>query len=199
MFGALPGHPQPAQGQANRFVADQPRGQPLGETDLGGPCERPPTRRLAERPWTLVQQGPQGLAGPSIEDDRQGMRSRRLRLQRCEAALLKGVNGIAHSLVGAVQVAGNRGRRLALGTGEEDLAAAYGKGGRGPKTGLQGGPLVRRERAYIQWCLHTQQYTTCPKTSIGSALGAHDRGADREGHDESSDWRAVGNGAAGQA
>src|SRR4029453_9303 len=39
-------------------------------------------------------------------------------------------------------------RRLALGTGEEALAAADGKGGRGPEPGLPGGPLVRRERVY---------------------------------------------------
>ena len=55
---------------------------------------------------------------------------------------------VAHGLIGAAQLARNRGGRLALGTGEEDLAAAYGKGGRGPETGLQGCPLVRRERAY---------------------------------------------------
>jgi len=61
---------------------------------------------------------------------------------------VKGMNGIAHRLIGAAQIVYKRGGRLALGTGEEDLAAAYGKGGRGPETGLQGCPLVRRERAY---------------------------------------------------
>jgi hypothetical protein len=30
--------------------------------------------------------------------------------------------------------------------------------------------LVRRERAYIQWCLHTKKYTTCPTTFIETAL-----------------------------
>src|SRR5712691_2137256 len=82
------------------------------------------------------------------------------------------MNGIAHRLVGAVQVACNGGRRLPLGTGEEDRAAAYRKGGRRPEPGLQGSPLVRRERAHKSGCLHTQEYTTCPKGSIGSALGA---------------------------
>ena len=35
-----------------------------------------------------------------------------------------------------------------------------------------GGPLARRKRAHTSGCLHTQEYTTCQKTSIGSALGA---------------------------
>ena len=39
-------------------------------------------------------------------------------------------------------------RRLALSTGKENLAAADGKGGRRPETGLQCCPLVRREQAY---------------------------------------------------
>jgi hypothetical protein len=42
MFGPLPGHPHPAEGQSNRFVADLSRGEALGETDLGGQRERPP-------------------------------------------------------------------------------------------------------------------------------------------------------------
>jgi hypothetical protein len=58
------------------------------------------------------------------------------------------MHSVADSLSGATQVVRHCGGRLALGTGEEPLAAAYGKGGRGPETGLQGGPLVRRERAY---------------------------------------------------
>jgi hypothetical protein len=62
--------------------------------------------------------------------------------------LVEGMQRVAHGLLGAAQVVCNRGGRLALGTGEEELAAAYGKGGRGPETGRQGGPLVRRERAY---------------------------------------------------
>src|SRR5262249_1444941 len=70
MFGSLPGPTQAAEGQPHGFVADQARGEALGETDLGGQGERPPTGRLAERPWTLVQAGLKGLAGPRIEDDR---------------------------------------------------------------------------------------------------------------------------------
>ena len=50
---------------------------------------------------------------------------------------MEGVNSIADGLVGAVQGAGNGGRGLPLGTGEEDLAAAYRKGGRRPETGLE--------------------------------------------------------------
>ena len=71
-----------------------------------------------------------------------------MRLQRRETALVEGMQGVAHGLIGAAQGVRNRRGRLALGTAEEDLAAAYRKGGHGPETGLQGCPLVRRERAY---------------------------------------------------
>ena len=71
-----------------------------------------------------------------------------MRLEHGEAALMERMDGVAYGLVGTVQVRCHGGGRLALGTGKEDLAAADGKGGRGPETGLQRGPLVRRERAY---------------------------------------------------
>ena len=58
------------------------------------------------------------------------------------------MNSVAYGLVSAVQGACNRSRWLPLGTGEEYLAATYRKGGRGPETGLEGSPLVRRERAH---------------------------------------------------
>ena len=95
-----------------------------------------------------MQQRPERFAGASIEDRRGGVRSRREGLQHRETALMKRMNGIAYGLVGAAQVARHRGRWLPLGTGEEDLAAPDGKGGRGPEPGLQGCPLVRREQAH---------------------------------------------------
>jgi hypothetical protein len=72
-----------------------------------------------------------------------------LRLQHRETALVERMNDVADGLLGTTQVVGNRGGHLALGTGEQDLAAAHGKGGRRPEPGLEGGPLVRQKRAYI--------------------------------------------------
>ncbi len=148
MLGPLPRHPQPTQGQSNGFVADQPRRETLGETDLGGERERPPARGLAKRPRTLMQQRPQGLAGSSIEDGRRGVRARREGLEHRETTMMEGMNDVTYGLIGAAEAASNRGRRLALGTGEEDLAAADSKGGQRPETGLKRSPLVRRERAH---------------------------------------------------
>ena len=54
MLGPLPGYSQPAEGQANGFVADESRRQALGETDLGGERQCPPAGGLAEGPRTLV-------------------------------------------------------------------------------------------------------------------------------------------------
>ena len=71
-----------------------------------------------------------------------------MRLQRGETALVDRMKRVADGLIGAAQVVRNRCGRLTLGTGKEDLAAAYGKGGRGPETGLESCPLVRRERVY---------------------------------------------------
>ena len=124
-------------------------GEALGKTDLGGQRERPPARGLAERPGTLVQEGPQGFAASGVEDCGGGVWPGRLRLQRRKTALVERMNGIAYRLVGAAQVVRNRSGRLALGTGEQALAAAHGKGRRRPETGLERCPLVCRERAYI--------------------------------------------------
>ena len=148
MFGAFPGHAQSAEGHPNGFIADQPRREPLSATALGGKLKGPPAGRLAEGPWTLVQQRPEGLADLWGEDGRRRVRTRRERMEHRETALVEGMNGIADRWVGTVQLPGNRGGRLAFGTGEKDLATTDGKGGRGPETGLQGDPLVRRERAY---------------------------------------------------
>jgi hypothetical protein len=109
---------------------------------------RPWAKLTSAASWTLVQQRPEGFADSCIENGRGGVRSGRKGLQHCEAALVEGMNRAAHGLIGAAQVVRNRGGRLALGTGQEDLAAAYSQGGRGPETGLQRCPLVRRERAY---------------------------------------------------
>jgi hypothetical protein len=43
---------------------------------------------------------------------------------------MQGMNGVAHCLVAAVQLAGNGRGGLPRGIGEENLAAAYGKSGR---------------------------------------------------------------------
>jgi len=95
-----------------------------------------------------MQQRPERVASPSIEEGRRGVRSGGAGLQRRETTLMEGMQDVAHRLIGTAQVARNHGSGLALGTGQQDLAAAYRKGGRGPETDLERGPLVRRERAH---------------------------------------------------
>jgi hypothetical protein len=143
----------------------------LGDTDLGSQGEGPAAGGRAARAGTLRQQRPQGLAGARVEDGRDRMGAGRLRLQGSKTALVACLERVADGRLGAAQSLGNPSGRLALGTGEQDLAAAYSKGGRRPETGLQGGPLVRQEWAYISRCLHVYEYTTCSKTFIGIALG----------------------------
>jgi hypothetical protein len=48
MLDILSGHPQPAEGQPHGFVAEQPRREAWGETDLGSKGERLPTGGLAQ-------------------------------------------------------------------------------------------------------------------------------------------------------
>jgi hypothetical protein len=148
VFGPCPRHAQAAEGGTNCFVADKPRGEALGETDFGRQGESPSAGGLAIRPRAVVQQRPESLAGASVEDHSDRMRPRRLRPQRRKTALMERMNGVAHALVGAAEGTRNGGGRLPFGTGEEHLAAAYRKGGRGPETGLQSCPLVRHEQAY---------------------------------------------------
>src|SRR5262249_8716770 len=73
MFGPLPRHAQAAEGHTNGFVADQPRGETLGKTHLGGQRQCPPAGGLARRAWTFVEQRSQGLADPRGEHRRRGM------------------------------------------------------------------------------------------------------------------------------
>jgi len=96
----------------------------------------------------VVPQGPEGLAGPSLEEGRDGVRARGEGLEHRAAAWVQRLHGLADRLSGATPVVCHRGGRLPLGTGEEPLAPADGTGGRGPEPGLHGCPLVRRERAY---------------------------------------------------
>jgi hypothetical protein len=126
MLGPLPGPPEAAEGQTNGCVTDQARREAMGATDLGGQCEGPPAGGRAQCPWTLRQQRLQGLAGPSLEDGRRGVRARREGLQHGETALVAGMNDVAHGLIGPAEAASNHGRRLALGTGQKPLAAADG-------------------------------------------------------------------------
>jgi hypothetical protein len=48
----------------------------------------------------------------------------RLRLQRGKTTLVERMHRVADGLLGAAQGVGTRGCHLALGTGEQDLAAA---------------------------------------------------------------------------
>ena len=153
MLGPLPGHPHPPQGSSHGCVAAEPRGEALGATALGGERERPPARGRAKRPRPLMPPRPQGLAGPRSEEGRRGVRARRQGLEHSEPAMLAGMNDVAYGLSGAAEAASHRGRRLALGTGEEELAAVDGTGGRSPTSGLPRRPLVRRERAHKEGCL----------------------------------------------
>jgi hypothetical protein len=93
-------------------------------------------------------QRPEGLAGPDVDKRSRGVRACRQGSQDGEPAPLASMERVAPGLSGAAQVVRHGGRRLALGTGEEAVTATPRKGGRRPETGLQRGPLVRRERAY---------------------------------------------------
>ncbi len=85
--------------------------------------------------------------------------------------LVEGMDGVAHGLVVAPQRTGNRRSMVAIGTGEQNVAAAHGKGGGRTEACLQRGPLVGRKWPDKKWCLHTEQCTTCPTTFSETALG----------------------------
>jgi hypothetical protein len=60
----------------------------------------------------------------TLEDGAERLGAARVRLQRCEPQGIEGVDRLAHHLVVAAQLAGNRGGPLTPRTGQQNLAAS---------------------------------------------------------------------------
>jgi hypothetical protein len=95
--------------------------------DLGGQSERPQARRLAKKPWGLMQQVAQLVARRRVQR-RLGTRGtvRTLR-QTAHAPYVEGTNDVADGLDRAAEELGNGFRGLPLGTGQHDLRTPYAK------------------------------------------------------------------------
>src|SRR5262245_19846260 len=97
-------------------------------------------------------------------------RDMRPKPQTIQAPLGKGLEPIVNCLARAPQVAGNRGRRLALGTRQQNVAAPYCKGIRCTTSALQGRALVLSEWSYKRLWFHNQYDTAkmafCPITLL---------------------------------
>jgi hypothetical protein len=117
VLGPRPTHAERPERQANRLAPDLAWGQPLREADRCGPCQRPPTGRLAKRARTRVQEGTSALPSLRVEDGLRLVGPGRLGLEGPHAPLLEGMNGMADRWVVATQGARDGGGVLALGHG----------------------------------------------------------------------------------
>ncbi len=103
----------------------------MGKGDLSSQFEGPDAGFFAKGARTLVQEGTELVKRACIKESMDGVGTRGARLEGVDAALMEVVDGVADGLIIAAQRASNGGSGLALGAGEEHLAAAQGKGGRG--------------------------------------------------------------------
>jgi hypothetical protein len=129
MFRALPPHVEARKGHGHGCPTDLARRNALSVGHGSGERQRPDTRRMAARAWTLVEQGPQTLAAGRIKDGMgPPMGRRRPALQGQEAPGVERPDNIADGLVVTAQRGGDETGRLAACTGQEDLAAPHTKG-----------------------------------------------------------------------
>jgi hypothetical protein len=80
-----------------------------------------------------MYQGAETFAPKVVEGPLRRERAAGLGLQRGYPRAMKGMNGIADGLIVAVQVPGDGGRMLPLGTGKKDLTTTHRKGVRRPE------------------------------------------------------------------
>ena len=109
--------------------------------------------------------GPLRLEGPM---DRPG--PLRARPQRGRPAGVEGVQRVAHGLLAAAELPGDRGHRLAPRAGEHDLAAAEREGVRRAQPGLRLPALGVGHRTHEDGMSHTPSHTTLPTIPAGIAL-----------------------------
>jgi hypothetical protein len=128
MFGALPAHPEPLEGRAHRLATDVAAGNALCDANLRRQREGPEAGRLAKGPRALVQQAAEALPPPLVQDGLGWVRTRRLGLESRCTPVVEGVESMADGLIVATQSVSDDGGVRALGTGQQDLAAADGKG-----------------------------------------------------------------------
>src|SRR5262249_2143398 len=123
-----PGDAEALHGQAHGFVAEDPGGPAFLATDLGDQAQGPGGAVPAQGPGTAVEQLPQGFVDGAVPQRPGAFGPGGLRLQTGEPFAPEGVEGVADRRGGAAEVAGNPGRALAGGAGQQDLTAAPGEG-----------------------------------------------------------------------
>jgi len=155
VFGPLPADAEPLQGLADSLAAELARRPAAFETGGGDQGQAPQAGGLAQGAGRLVQQGLERLGMLGAQQGFDGRRSGRLFAQAAHAFLVEGVDDMADRRGSATEVAGDLLRRLALGTGQEDLAAPQGKRIGGTQTGLKLPPLGVGQRSNKQGWFHT--------------------------------------------
>nr|WP_240931498.1 hypothetical protein [Azotobacter chroococcum] len=124
-----------------------PLGQPLLEGHLGGQAQGPQAGGLAEIAGATMQQGAQALGLGAREQGTDTFGAMRLLAQTGQSLGGKGPQGVAYGLRGATEQGGDLRGGLAVGAGQQDLAAPQREGFPGTQASLQGLPFLGGQRA----------------------------------------------------
>lgn len=120
-----------------------PLGQPLLEGHLGGQAQGPQAGGLAEIAGATMQQGAQALSLGARKQGTDTFGAMRLLAQTGQSLGGKGPQGVAYGLRGDGDLRGG----LAVGAGQQDLAAPQREGFPGTQASLQGLPFLGSQRA----------------------------------------------------
>jgi hypothetical protein len=157
---------------ADGLVANPARGDALSMGDFGRQFERPYACRFAECARSLVQEIAQPFAAVSIEDGvRAVMGNTRAGLEGSQAVGIEIVDSIADGLTVATEIVGNKSSMQSAVAGEQNLAAAEGKGIGRTQAGFDSLLLVGSKFSYINRFSHVIYYSTFLTMVLGNALG----------------------------
>ena len=170
MPGALPVGLQAFERAAHTFVGDGGGDDALLEADLGCQLQGPEPAVFAKVARTAMQQLFEAHQPVLREAGMQPMGARGAFLQHREPRGIEFVDHIAHGLVVAAQLAGNRRGSFPARRGSQDLTAAHHKGIGRTQSRLDLLLFVLGQRSDKNGCSHAWYYTTLPTTSGGIAL-----------------------------
>lgn len=138
VFSPLPAFPQLLEGLADGLDAYLMGAQPLLEAHLSSPFQGPEAGRLVEVAGALMQHLSEGLPAGVVEDGPEGLGAGGLSVETSHSLAVKGMNDVTCHLWGAAHSFSDLLWGLALAAGQDDLAAAEGKGiGGGVKARLK--------------------------------------------------------------
>lgn len=174
VLGPLPAFAQPLEGLADGLQAYLSGDQPLLKAHLSGQLQGPEAGRLVEGAGALVQQLSEGLPARCIKDATQPFWTSGLFIQAGQTLALKGSKHITYRLWGTAHRFSDLLGEVSLAAGQDDLAAAKGKGvGGGAKASLKLTSFLLGQWANKHWCTHGYSMACITQPDKISVLRLH--------------------------